>query len=891
MQAHVGLLGLVCASIASWALSGCGPVDDEPPVDPSSPGVALGDPEGGGRLADSKALRAAAIAATQRDAAANFWARSEVSGLVANAGHFEVRYDEVGAGLEVGGRRAGRIALASLGCVGGVDAQRASRAEPQAVRNRVTYSVRLGEVAVEAWYSTGPLGLEHGFTIADAPACAREGGELEIVVEASGFVARPTPRGASLLGARGERLAYTDLLAKDAGGRTLPSRMQVAAPDRIALLVDTVGATWPIEIDPLVWDEVQKLVASDGGLNDQLGLSIAIDGDTAVVGAPLSTVGLLFGQGSAYVFTRTNGLWVESQKLVASDGSKNDWFGYSVALRGDDIVVGAIGDGPNSVGAAYVFARQNGTWVEQQKLAAADMDVSTFGFSAALQNDTALIGAYGWSSAHVFVRSNGIWTEQQKLVASDREWTDGFGHSVALRGDTALIGAVMDDVGTSTNQGSASVFVRSGGVWTEQQKLVASDGELADGFGAGVALSGTTAIVGAINGDAGPITDTGAAYVYELSNGVWTEQQKLVATDGATNDLFGFSVALSGDLAIIGARQDDVGMTADQGSAYLFVRENGAWSERQRFTASNGAPGDNFSVSIATDGQTALVGADLEGPFPSAARGAVYAYVLNGGLGNACSMAGECESGFCVDGVCCDTSCGEGLEIDCLACSTATGAAVDGLCGPSDGTPCDDGNACSTPDLCIAGLCEGAPVGCDDGNDCTMDGCNPASGCVHANQEDGFWCSDANACTSTDRCEAGTCVGTTPTVCSDDNECTADVCDPATGCAHAPIAEGLPCEGGRCANGQCDPAGAGVDDASGGGGPGDDGGPHASGGTGDDARHDEGRGCRISGSAPGVCSAQVPSVWGAWLAAAIAALGVRRRRKRGEALPLKGTSR
>ena len=194
-------------------------------------------------------------------------------------------------------------------------------------------------------------------------------------------------------------------------------------------------------------------------------------------------------------------------------------------------------------------------------------------------------------SAYVFTRSSGAWTEQQKLTASDGAGNDRFGISVAISGDTVVAGAYQDsDAGNSS--GSAYVFTRSGGAWTKQQKLTASDGAAADFFGFSVAISGDTVVAGAYqDSDAG--NSSGSAYVFTRSGGAWTEQQNLTASDAAAFDNFGYSVAISGDSVVAGARNDE-DKGSNSGSAYVFTRSGGAWSEQAKLTASDGASGDSF---------------------------------------------------------------------------------------------------------------------------------------------------------------------------------------------------------------------------------------------------------------------------------------------------------
>src|SRR5690606_6669767 len=180
-----------------------------------------------------------------------------------------------------------------------------------------------------------------------------------------------------------------------------------------------------------------------------------------------------------------------------------------------------------------------------------------------------------------------------KLVAGDAQADDWFGWSVALDGDTALVGAPREDDGGS-NAGAAYVFVRGGGVWSQQAKLVAGDAQLGDQLGWSVAFDGDTALVGA-NGEDGAGTDAGAAYVFVRSGASWEQQAKLMAVDAETNDQFGLSVALDGDTALVGA----YGESAFAGAAYVFVRSGGGWSEQCKLVAGDAQSGDQFGWSVA----------------------------------------------------------------------------------------------------------------------------------------------------------------------------------------------------------------------------------------------------------------------------------------------------
>ena len=368
--------------------------------------------------------------------------------------------------------------------------------------------------------------------------------------------------------------------------------------------------------------EAKKLLASDGTAGDFFGISVSISEDTAVIGA-IFDVDNGVRTGSTYVYVRDGaGVWSEQQKLTASDGAADDEFGFSVSVSGDTAVIGAFSDVDNGFdsGSAYVFVRDSsGVWSEQQKLNASDGAADDwFGRSVSISGDTVVIGApvsffsnqIKIGSAYVFVRDgSGQWSEQQKLTPSNGVGFDRFGISVSVSADTAVIGA-RDDDDNSTASGSAYVFVRDGaGMWSEQQKLNASDGAEFDNFGQSVSISGNTAVIGATEEDD---TSSGKAYVFVRDGtGMWSEQQKLTPSDGAAGDRFGQSVSISGDAVVIGAhRDDDIGDRS--GSAYVYVRNGLVWSEQQKLTASDGSAADVFGNSVSISEETVVIGAHHE---------------------------------------------------------------------------------------------------------------------------------------------------------------------------------------------------------------------------------------------------------------------------------------
>lgn len=318
--------------------------------------------------------------------------------------------------------------------------------------------------------------------------------------------------------------------------------------------------------------EAARLTASDGEGGDQLGYTVAFDGDTIVVGA----LGDDHFRGSVYVFQAPPGGWVdgtETARLTPSDGVAMSYFGNSVDIDGETILVGAQ-YGEATRGAAYVFEASAGGWVdgvETAKLTASDgarMDL--FGIHVALDADTAVVGAFRdgalRGSAYVFVAPRTGWAtarETAKLTASDGAGGDQFGFSVDIEGDTAVIGAWRDD-----RQGSAYIFMQSPEGWetgTESAKLTASDGGAYDQLGMCVGIEGDTVILGAWGDD----NARGSVYVFDRPTGGWTdatEDHRLVASDRAPDDHFGTSVRIDGGTVVVGAYGDDGG----RGGAYVF---------------------------------------------------------------------------------------------------------------------------------------------------------------------------------------------------------------------------------------------------------------------------------------------------------------------------------
>lgn len=375
------------------------------------------------------------------------------------------------------------------------------------------------------------------------------------------------------------------------------------------------------------WVE-QKVSASDGATQDAFGSSIALEGEIALIGAPNATVNGHSAQGAAYLFSYSNGNWNEVAKLLASDGDSFDNFGYSVALSGNAALIGAwhaTVSGNPLQGAAYVFTYAGGQWSQTAKLIANDgVAFDDFAWSVAISDDTAFIGTpYTLNSkgaAYVFMRNGSTWSQLQKLSASDGADGDSFGWSVALDGDTAVIGAPNATVKGAFLRGAAYVFVRSNGSWAEAQKLVAEDGAAFDQFGASAGLSGNVAVIGA------PVAGgVGAAYVFDGSSG-WVETEKLTGSDSASGDQLGYKVGVHGATVLVGAPFADIEAETDQGAAYVFSAQNGRWNEVQKLIASDGVSYDGAGSALAVYGNVAALGAPNAAIDGHAYQGAVYFY-------------------------------------------------------------------------------------------------------------------------------------------------------------------------------------------------------------------------------------------------------------------------
>jgi hypothetical protein len=394
------------------------------------------------------------------------------------------------------------------------------------------------------------------------------------------------------------------------------------------------------DLGPQIGLQQAELTATDQASENDFGYAVAISGDTALVGAPWKTTNGDKEAGVVYVFTRSEGSWQQQTELTASDAFDYDFFGSSVALDGDTAIIGAPGKEMNSeldAGAAYVFTGSGSSWSQQAELTPSDEATwDHFGTAVAISGDTALVGnepavfsGVGKPGAtYVFTRSDTDWSQQAELAASDASVGDGFGTSLALEGNTALIGAEAQTV-AGTCCGAAYIFTGSGTDWSQQAELTSSDAGTDSGFGCSVALSGDTALVGALDQTYAGQSEAGAAYLFTGSGASWSQQAELGDPAVTSDDKFGSAVALDGGTALINDLAETVAGQSEAGAAYLYTGSGSNWTQQAELTASDPAASDFFGYALALSGDTALIGAPYKTFGTLIEAGAAYVDVLN----------------------------------------------------------------------------------------------------------------------------------------------------------------------------------------------------------------------------------------------------------------------
>jgi len=378
------------------------------------------------------------------------------------------------------------------------------------------------------------------------------------------------------------------------------------------------------------WGEVKKILASDYSSYSRFGRSVGISGDTVVIGA--------IGEGSggaAYIYQRNHGgadNWGEVAKVTGSDQTSSASFGGSIAISNDFMVVGASGQSASS-GAAYLFGRNQGgadTWGQIAKLTASVAGTLQFGVAVGISGETVVTGAQNGDLAFVFERNQGgadSWGEAAVLSASDGTAGDQFGGSVGISRDTVVVGAEWAENG-GTNRGAAYVYERNEGgadSWGEVAILAALDATDQNHLGCRVAIDDDVVAAAAT-----ALDDQGVVYLFDRNEGgadSWGQVARLAAADGAELE---FGVAVSGATLVLGAAADGTqGFGA--GAAFIFRRSGETWAQAQKMDADDTLQGDGFAFSLAMDGDVAVIGA-----WPAAEqKGSVYVFERNqGGIDN-----------------------------------------------------------------------------------------------------------------------------------------------------------------------------------------------------------------------------------------------------------------
>ncbi|MBN8459768.1 MAG: hypothetical protein J0M04_18210 [Verrucomicrobia bacterium] len=435
-------------------------------------------------------------------------------------------------------------------------------------------------------------------------------------------------------------ISYSGLRVWDADGQVLPSRFERPEGREFSLVVEDRAARYPLTIDPIAQQAYLKASNSGAGDDFGRSVAIsgdtvvvgAMNEDSGTTGINSTPDGSAPGSGAAYVFVRSGATWAQQAYLKASNTGSADGFGCSVAISGDTVVVGALyesssttginstpDEGARRSGAAYVFFRSGATWSQQAYIKPSNTRAyDGFGHSVAVSGDTVAIKPAAYGLAYVFVRSGGVWAQETYFSAG------GAYGEVAVSGDTVAVGGM--------DSHAVSVFVRSGGIWTWQATLKASNAEVADDFGISVAISGDTLVAGSWLEDSSTTgvnsvpnegaRDSGAAYVFVRNGGVWTQQAYLKASNTGRGDSFGNSVAISGDTVVVGASDESSSTTGvnstpndsalNSGAAYVFVRSGGVWTQQAYLKASNTGEGDFFGSSVAVSGNTVVAGAPYE---------------------------------------------------------------------------------------------------------------------------------------------------------------------------------------------------------------------------------------------------------------------------------------
>ena len=415
----------------------------------------------------------------------------------------------------------------------------------------------------------------------------------------------------------------------------------------------------------LDWDLEQRLQPAEDVSGSQFGCAVAADGDSVVIGAPQArTDGV--AAGAAYVFVRSGSGWTEEQRLVAAQPIGYTKLGRAVDIDGDRVIAGTANR------SAHVFHRQDGAWIAEARLSNDGVDADhDYGRAVGISGRTAVIGSpqdddMGSYSGAIYVHTLGDlgWVPAQKLTASDGTYGENLGWSVAISGQVILGGALRADLPNAWDGGAVYRYVRRADRWDETEKIATPTASGGDQFGAAVAMNGNVALAGAhLDNDMG--LDSGTAWTFPVDQELlpvdpdndpyfgdsvdltcdtavlgsfghatvlrrvgsqWTEEQRLDSVPGSDDVLFGGSVAVAGDVVVVGASSDEE--FGAEGSATVFVRSGDTWTRDVRLTAWDTAAPNGFGRDVAISTDTLVVGAFQDG----GRRGAAYVFRRTGGV-------------------------------------------------------------------------------------------------------------------------------------------------------------------------------------------------------------------------------------------------------------------
>ena len=394
--------------------------------------------------------------------------------------------------------------------------------------------------------------------------------------------------------------------------------------------------------------QTSTLIPDDPENLAEFGYSVSISGGLAVVGSrnadPDRGDGLLLGAGAAYIFALTGSGWVQEARLIPSDAQPSDTFGVSVAIDGQTVVVGATGvdDGrEKNVGAAYVFSRDGTTWKQKAKLVPPDpMEDDAFGTSVAIDGITIVVGANSKDiysipdagAAYVFIKRGGSWDQKAILLPFEPSPGGYFGGSVDVDGSRIIVGATEANLFGEPGPGSAFIFKGGGNSWQPEVKLSLDKGRQGDFFGHAVAIEGNTAAVSAIFRDPdlgfGRVTNAGSVLVYRRDGSNWMLQAELSPADAEPFAHFGQSVALGTGALAVGADGKSQEGFAEAGAVYLFTRKGAEWLTPIKVVADIVAEEDGFGKSVALSGERMIIGANGRDAGDKIGSGQGYAYKL-----------------------------------------------------------------------------------------------------------------------------------------------------------------------------------------------------------------------------------------------------------------------